>query len=216
MSEEMDIGCETLRIARRQGDCRVLGPGMRAVVWFQGCSRHCPGCIAVEMNRSRGYSVESPASLCEWVLSCEGIEGVTLSGGEPMEQDVDALVRFLSLLRASGRNLGVICFTGYRLEELQASPRASILPFIDILVDGPYVDELNDGMGLRGSSNQRIHFLTPRYRGLEEFFHGASARNVEIALHSENKLVINGIPGRWFASEFVGKLETRGYRISFE
>jgi len=216
MPEKNNVVCETLRVARRQGDCRVLGPGKRAVVWFHGCSRNCPGCIAFEMNRSRSYSVESPESLCEWVLSCEDIEGLTLSGGEPMEQDEEALMHFLSLLRTSGRNLGVICFTGYRLAELRSSPRAAILPFLDVLVDGPYVDELNDGMGLRGSSNQGIHFLTSRYCGQEDCFRSASARNVELALHSEDKLVINGIPGRGFVSEFAGKLAERGYRISFE
>ena len=116
MTSDIHKQASQLYIARRKRDCCVLGPGMRAVVWFHGCSRGCPGCIAAEMNGSNDYRSMTARELYDWVADCENIEGVTLSGGEPLEQDTAALSEFLRLVRADSRDLGVIMFTGYRLE----------------------------------------------------------------------------------------------------
>ncbi len=205
-----------LYIARRKRDCRVLGPGVRAVVWFHGCSRGCPGCIAVEMNQSDEYKSMTAKELYDWVATCGGIEGVTLSGGEPLEQDTAALCEFLRLVREDKRNLGVILFTGYRLEEVEDIGKKEICQYIDVLVDGPYVEEENDGLGLRGSSNQRIHFLTSRYERMQDIFFGDGGRNLEFELDMDNNVTINGIPKRGFMEEFTRKIHDEGYGISFD
>ncbi|MBR6059179.1 MAG: radical SAM protein [Victivallales bacterium] len=205
-----------LRVARRKRDCRVLGPGKRAVVWFHGCSRGCRGCIAVEMNHSNDYKSMMARELYDWVVDCENIEGVTLSGGEPLEQDTAALCEFLRLVREDKRDLGVILFTGYRLNELEKNGKNDIIQYIDVLVDGPYVDELNDGFGLCGSSNQRIHFLTSRYEGMQDIFFGSGGRNLEFDVDMYNNVIINGIPARGFLEGFTQKIHEQGYGISFE
>ena len=214
--EMVDGQSSFLRVARLKSNCRVLGPGVRAVVWFHGCSRGCPGCIAVEMNQSDDFTTITAEELYAWVARCDGIEGVTLSGGEPLEQDTVALCDFLQLVREDKRNLGVILFTGYRLEELQKIGKNDIIQYIDVLVDGPYVEELNDGQGLRGSSNQGIHFLTSRYEGMRDIFFGSGGRNLEFDVEMDNIVAINGIPTRGFLEEFTRKIREQGYYMSFD
>ena len=204
-----------LHVARRKADCRVLGPGTRAAIWFYGCSRHCPGCIAAAMNTSGVFDSETPESLYEWVRNCQGIEGITLSGGEPFEQDREALRDFLRRVRADERELGVICFSGFTLEELRASGGGGILNCIDLLIDGPYIDRENDNTGLRGSANQRLHFLTPRYRDLQTLLLAPEARNLEISLDLDSNILIDGIPGRKFLDEFTRKMQAAGYTLFF-
>ena len=204
-----------LRVARRADACRVLGPGTRAVVWFHGCSRGCAGCIAAEMNQSEEVEYWRAEELAAWVKGCVGIEGVTLSGGEPLEQDLVALVTFLRLVKSDGR-LGVIMFTGYRLEEMCDEARSEVLPWLDVLVDGPYVEALDDSRDLRGSSNQRIHFLTPRYQSAQECFFGEKCRNVEISLALDNSVSINGIPPLGLMEALTKNLHDNGYELSFE
>ena len=204
-----------LRVARRAEACRVLGPGLRAVVWFHGCARGCAGCIAAEMNQSTEFESWCAEDLAMWVRECKEIEGLTLSGGEPLEQDLGALGTFLRLVKSDGR-LGVIMFTGYRLEALGEEARREVLPWLDVLVDGPYVEALDEGRDLRGSSNQKIHFLTPRYQAAQGGFFGAACRNIEISLALDNSVSINGIPPLGLMEALTKNLHDNGYELSFE
>lgn len=84
-----------------------------------------------------------------------------------MEQ-AEALAN-VALLARDKKDLNIICFTGYRYETLLFRPPnggvTKLLPFVDVLIDGPYIRRLNDSIGLRGSSNQRIIHLTDRLKG---------------------------------------------------
>jgi len=99
--------------------------------------------------------------LADDILSRPSIEGITISGGEPFLQ-AEALADFLDLVLAKRPELTVMSFTGYLKEDLSWPEALRLLDHLDLLVDGPYIEELNDNQGLRGSSNQRFHFLTPR------------------------------------------------------
>ena len=143
-----------LSVSKFQRKSRVLGPGTRCVVWFHGCSRNCPDCIAKSMNEATDFELMTPEELAERVLAVAGIEGITLSGGEPFEQNIPAMCDFLDLLRR-GSDLSVMAYSGYLLSELQADPgKRRLLPFLDILVDGPYRRELNDGSLWKGSATR--------------------------------------------------------------
>ncbi len=170
----------------------------------------------MEMNLSDDYKTLTARELYDWVASCNGIEGVTLSGGEPLEQNTEELYNFLRLVHQDTRDLGVILFTGYRLEELEQTGKNIIIQYIDVLVDGPYEEGKNDGFDLRGSSNQKIHFLTSRYESMRDAFFGNSGRNLEFDIGMDNDVVINGIPKRGFMEEFARKIREQGYNISFE
>jgi anaerobic ribonucleoside-triphosphate reductase activating protein len=90
------------------------------------------------------------------------IEGLTISGGEPLQQP-GALLRLLAGLRTC-TSLSVILFTGYSLQEARSVPHgADVLHNVDVVIAGRFVRELRTAEGLRGSSNQIVHLVTNRY-----------------------------------------------------
>jgi anaerobic ribonucleoside-triphosphate reductase activating protein len=156
-----------LNVAATCVGTRALGPGLRSAVWVQGCPFDCVGCMAPEWIPDVPSRQLDPEDLASLLLSRPGIDGLTLSGGEPMAQAA-GLAEAVRLARETC-DLTVICYTGYRLRALtsgrQASPGvAALLGQVDVLIDGPYVARLDDGLGIRGSSNQRVHHLTDRLR----------------------------------------------------
>lgn len=169
----------------------ALGPGKRAVLWVQGCLFRCPGCIAPEWLAFEGGEQMTPHGVVEELLSAS-VTGITFSGGEPMQQ-ASALAEIARLARQR-RELDIICFTGYRYEKLRDDPPnpqvADLLDQIDVLIDGPYVAHLNAPTGLRGSSNQRIIYLTPRLRNYDL---EGQERQVEVII-GHDAISMIGIP----------------------
>lgn len=156
-----------LHLARRSNRCTVLGPSRRAVLWVQGCPFRCPGCVAPENQPFRGGQDVDVASLADELCGLPDIEGVTFSGGEPMAQAA-ALANLVDLIRRK-RDLSFMSYTGYTLEHLRrrGSPaQKALVARVDILVDGRYVAARHTDLRWRGSDNQQVHFLSPRYRHL--------------------------------------------------
>lgn len=130
---KLDMSRQMLFVDRFKDLTNALGPGTRSVVWFHGCSRRCKGCLAKEMNASRDCEVISPADLAARVIAVNGVEGLTISGGEPFEQNPEALRTFLSIVRQRS-DLSIMAYTGYLLEELREdSQRRELLDFVDVL-----------------------------------------------------------------------------------
>ena len=175
---------------------RVLGPGERAAVWFQGCRRSCKGCMSPSSRPLDGGMLASIPKLCHAILAQQGLEGITISGGEPFLQP-EALQSMLQFLRERS-DLGVIIYTGYTLEQLRAMDdvhvRNVLDNLVDLLIDGEYVEELNDGMSLKGSANQRVIHMTDRYRSSQELYE-RQTRNVEVVLSAGEAFLI-GIPNQ--------------------
>jgi len=146
---------------------RLLGPGWRAVVWVQGCPFTCPGCIAPNWIPIRPARLVNPEELVDELLADPRVTGLTFSGGEPMLQ-ADALAILARAARFRRPSLDIICYTGYHRSQLERFPPSpgvdALLDQLDVLIDGPYVAHLNDNLGLRGSRNQRIHYLTNRIK----------------------------------------------------
>ena len=138
----------------------VDGPGLRCVVFTQGCPHHCAGCHNPDTHApDGGYTVQTDEL---FALFSENplLSGITFSGGEPFLQP-EALCAVAVKVKAVGGN--VMTYTGYTFEQLcSVAPRnpgmAHLLALTDILVDGPYVEALRDleGLRFRGSSNQRL------------------------------------------------------------
>lgn len=179
----------------------VLGPGKRFAIWVQGCCFNCPGCVAPDWIPQQPATLVDPIQLAETILSVPDIEGITISGGEPMLQ-ATGLGELLEYVR-SRRDLSIICFTGFTLPQLQAKSDPAIeklLSFLDVLIDGLYISQLNDNRGWRGSTNQVIHFLTPRHLSAANLF-VERQRDTEIHLRNESALMV-GIPPHNFADRF--------------
>lgn len=134
-------------------------------MWVQGCSIRCRGCINPHLFSDRGGAWTAPDGIVAGARAA-GDEGLTLLGGEPFDQ-AEALAELASLARRNG--LGVICFTGFTMEEAGRKPGgAELMAQVDLLVDGPYVaDRPETERALVGSSNQRFIHLTERYRGYD-------------------------------------------------
>jgi anaerobic ribonucleoside-triphosphate reductase activating protein len=98
----------------------VNGPGSRAVVFLQGCSLQCPGCQNPDTHHRKSGTQMTYGALAEWILSREGVTGVTFSGGEPLEQLDDGLDLVIEILREVHPDFSIGIFTGYTLTELNA------------------------------------------------------------------------------------------------
>lgn len=159
-----------MRVANVLHDSTVDGVGLRTVVFFQGCSYNCPGCHNPESHSKRKGHRWSPEKLLEEV-SKGGISGkLTLSGGEPLEQDHEQLIEFIKLYKKRCKEAGIRSniwiYSGkkYTFEDLSdKSTTSQILKMCNYLVDGPFVLSLKKELPFRGSSNQRIINLKKTY-----------------------------------------------------
>jgi anaerobic ribonucleoside-triphosphate reductase activating protein len=200
----MSTSLPMLNVAATCRATRALGPGLRAAVWVQGCPLRCRGCLAPDWIPFRPARALSPAELAAELLAEPGVSGLTFSGGEPMAQAA-GLARAARLARRE-RPLSLICFTGFRLERLRSRPPSpgvdDLLDEVDVLIDGPYLPELNDGRGLRGSANQRVHFLTGRLREVGYDFAGRP-RQAEVRLGVGETFLV-GVPPPGLTAALAG------------
>lgn len=154
-----------MNIARLYYPVLTLGPGRRLGIWTRGCPRRCPGCMSEDMQQtlpSSELTVENLIRAADSVFSSRVVDGVTISGGEPLAQPEELTV-LLRHLR--NRTDDILMYTGYTMEEIRTDPvRHRSAQIADVLITGPYAEELNDGRALRGSSNQEIIFNTPNIR----------------------------------------------------
>jgi anaerobic ribonucleoside-triphosphate reductase activating protein len=189
-----------LNIAALCSSTYALGPGRRAVVWVQGCAFHCPGCIAPDWIPIRPARLVRPEDLIDELLADPDVTGLTFSGGEPMLQAA-GLAQVARLAR-SKRDLNIICFTGFIRAQLEAVPPgpgvADLLDQVDVLIDGPYIARLNDNLGLRGSRNQKIHYLTDRLAGVDL---EGQARKAEVVL-TDGQAMMVGVPPHHLGEAF--------------
>ena len=136
------------------------GPGLRTSIYCAGCQHHCPGCHNPQswnIDNGRWMDVDD---LFELIVSDE-ISNVTFTGGDPFYQ-AEAFTELARRIKAETKK-NIWCWTGFTYEEILADSHLSmLLPYLDVLVDGPYIEALRDTqLHFRGSSNQRIIHLTP-------------------------------------------------------
>ena len=152
-------GNEYINVAGIVRDSVVDGPGLRTVIFVQGCDHHCPGCHNPETQGIGGYFTPIE-ELAKELTKGDGDIRITLSGGEPMLQ-ADALYELLyNVIQLKGKERGynVWCYTGFTWEQVQANhSMARLASLCNVVVDGRFVIELRDpNLLFRGSSNQRL------------------------------------------------------------
>ena len=136
----------------------VNGPGMRRVLFAQGCNHNCKGCFNPETHDFNGGELKDIDEIVKDILENPILKGVTFSGGDPLEQ-ADKFAYIAQKLRAN--NLNIWCYTGYTFEEIlenkeQRKGWSELLNNIDVLVDGKFDETKKGELRYRGSSNQRI------------------------------------------------------------
>jgi anaerobic ribonucleoside-triphosphate reductase activating protein len=173
---------------RGYGLSKVNGPGNRFVLWTQGCSKGCSECFNPETWSTNIYKEYSPRQIFELVKNFE-VDGITISGGDPLEQE-DELLELLMLLSTIRLSKGIILFSGFTRAEISSNIiRESCLRYIDVLIDGRYEKNLKVDFSLRGSSNQEFYFFSNKISSSELVF------DQEIEISSlEGDIMMTGFP----------------------
>jgi anaerobic ribonucleoside-triphosphate reductase activating protein len=154
----------TLRVGKYLISSEVNGPGRRFVIWLQGCEFRCLDCFNDEFHdpsRGKPYKTTELALL---IAEAGEIEGITLSGGEPLLQ-AQSLIPLLLWVKNAG--LSIVCYTGWTMDELlngSVPYGRELVDLCDILIDGRFDKSMRSPLLWRGSHNQQVHFLSGRYR----------------------------------------------------
>ena len=137
------------------------GPGLRTSIYCAGCAHHCPQCHNPQSWDFKGGHEMETGELLEIILADE-FSNVTFSGGDPFYQ-VEAFTELARKIKENSKKT-IWCYTGFTIEEIREDAGMSaLLEYIDVLVDGPFMIGLRDtNLLFRGSSNQRIIYLTPK------------------------------------------------------
>lgn len=148
-----------LRLAGVIRESIVDGPGIRLVIFTQGCPHHCEGCHNPQTHDFNGGYISNPENILKAIDQNPLLKGVTFSGGEPFMQ-AEALAELA--VEIHRRNLDILTYSGFTFEEILESvdkhpDRKKLLEQTDYLIDGKFMLELKSlNLQFRGSSNQRI------------------------------------------------------------
>ncbi len=174
------------------------GPGQRLVLWVQGCTLKCPGCFNPATHPLQsGKKIKINTLLKHIKAQAQTIEGLTISGGEPLQQF--AAIHALCAGVKQQTELGIIVLTGYSYREARALPLFdSFTASIDLFIAGRFNQSQKIKSGLRGSTNKTYHFFTDRYHRTQLEQTSAS----EVIIKSNGEIIITGIdPLTWTQHE---------------
>ena len=145
-----------IRIAGIVPESYVDGEGIRFAIFMQGCLRNCAGCHNPDTHALDGGRLVDTSEIITAIKKNPLLTGITLSGGEPLLQIAPAL-EIAKAVKNMGLNVWL--YTGYKFEEIPNDAQ-ELLNFVDVVVDGEYIEELRDlELDFRGSGNQRIIYL---------------------------------------------------------
>ena len=195
-------------IARILFPVKVLGPGNRVGIWFDGCEHHCKGCSNPELwmfDKKYKTNIKQVMRLIRNIENNNKIDGFTITGGDPLFQ-ADALRDLIPELLTISDD--ILMYTGYEHEKIKDLYK-DILEKISVLIDGKYIEELNTGELLRGSTNQRIIVLNTTYK--EKYDHYLLSNQSEIQNFTTPTGIISvGIHRPGYENDLDTKLKQKG------
>lgn len=180
-----------LRVHAFMESSTVNGPGARAVIWVQGCSLVCPGCWNPETHDPLRGSLLDISEILEWFAraSCTNrIEGLTISGGEPMEQG-PAVLELLRRLKAAHAAMSTGLFSGYTERELPEALWRDMQSHLDFAVLGRYNARRRSHRPLVSSTNQVLRLYTSRHSTAD-----FAAQSVDVHIDDSGLTQITGFP----------------------
>lgn len=147
----------------------TLGPGERIAIWTQGCTKRCKNCASRELwekDAAKDIAVSELVGKIAEYIGDEAVDGITITGGDPLEQP-EELEALLEGLLAFSRD--ILLYTGYEYRELQERLGPAYLEklrrTVSVLIDGRYIDRKNDNKSaLIGSVNQNIIYFDETVR----------------------------------------------------
>ena len=148
----------TVRLSGIKKHSSVNGPGVRYVLFFQGCPHRCPGCQNPETHDPAGGTERLTDDVIREILQTKYLDGLTFSGGDPLMQP-QAVIEIAGTAKKAGLSLWL--YTGWTYEQIingaAGETAKEALTRLDVLVDGPFVEKLKTGRAIwRGSDNQRL------------------------------------------------------------
>jgi anaerobic ribonucleoside-triphosphate reductase activating protein len=170
---------------------RVNGPGLRSVLWVQGCPFRCPSCFNTKFQEFRTTNLHPVDEVAEWVLSDSETEGVTFSGGEPFAH-AEELSSLSKKIQQAGKS--IVIFTGYTKLDLRHTKdpfNKKLLEHSDLLITGPYKKDTQERHPLLSSANQELIFQSSRYK---EYGFGDGVKRVEYVIKRDGKVSVTGFP----------------------
>ncbi len=172
------------------------GPGLRFVIWVQGCLKRCKGCCNKELLQIKPTNIINSQNIItqlENAYQQYPLEGITFLGGEPLLQ-AQGLADIAK--RAKELGLSVMIFTGYQLHEINENDFKGVdnlLKFTDVLIDGEFdCNKIETTRNWVGSTNQRFHYLTDFYSNEIETREISITNELRIKL--DGKISVNGLP----------------------
>lgn len=153
-------------VARILYPVEVLGPGKRIGIWLCGCPRRCKGCSNPELWEFHERYKTTPEivfKIIQNIADSNTIDGFTITGGDPMYQPRE-LHTLITCLQNISKD--ILVYTGYKINDLNREQ----LKGISVLIDGEYIESLNNNAVLRGSDNQEIHILDANLRYKYELY----------------------------------------------
>lgn len=199
-------------IARLLYPIEVLGVGKRVGIWVSGCNRRCRGCSNPELwefDQTREISVESILKIISGLHEQNPVDGFTITGGEPFDQEIELapLVRGLKELSQD-----IIVYTGYTINELRSrkgNDMEAIFNDIAVLIDGRYIDEQNKDFFMKGSGNQNIIVLNSNFKKTYSE-HIANGRNKIQNFRAYDGIISVGIHKRGFIADLDKRMKEYG------
>ncbi len=198
-------------VSRLHFPVTTLGPGQRVGLWLQGCSIRCPGCISVDTWESGRGLVQLKAVLERLSQLAPSAAGLTVSGGEPLDQP-EALAALLHHWR-SVSNASVLLFTGREWEEAKGwfSLNAGL---VDCVISGPIRSDLPQTLALRGSDNQELRILSDlgeEFRAYDRVLE-TSDRRLDVMFDEDGDAWLAGIPARGELGRLRRLLAAQGHQ----
>lgn len=200
-----------LLLAKAHFPVTTLGYGRRAGIWTQGCTIGCAGCVSQDTWPADPATAIDVEGVLAWLKTLGPLDGVTISGGEPFQQPA-ALGELLRAIRCwASPTVDVLVYTGYAASRLyRTTAWRELVELCDAVVAGPYVERLNNGEALRGSSNQRIIAVSDlgrsRYRDAK---YGESTPHMQVSVE-DDRIYYIGIPRRGDMERLTERLALAG------
>ncbi|MDY6970023.1 MAG: 4Fe-4S single cluster domain-containing protein [Spirochaetota bacterium] len=166
---------------------RVNGPGNRFGIWVQGCNLNCSGCFNPQTHSfDDGYEIYVD-ELFKQIIHYNNIEGISISGGEPLLQGETLLYLLNRITKET--DLTILIYTGYTYDEIIADRIMNkLLSHIDIIIAGPYKESLKINNSVLSSSNQEVYFLTDRYTQND-----LDISNTEVIIGNNGAITLTGL-----------------------